>query len=350
MGEFPLVAQLPDDLRSSLDGELGRFPEARLAQAVDKLSTRYRQGDAATSPILSSEIDVAAYAGYRMPATYAAVAAAFGEAAAAAPGFAPRTQIDIGGGTGAAVWAAAQVWPSLSKCTVIEQVAGALTLGQKLASTAVSPAVRGTTWQRGLVDPASAAPEADLVTMSYVLGELPERGRDDVVRWLAAKAGTVALIEPGTPAGFARIRAARDVLRGMGRRLVAPCPHDGECPIQPGEDWCHFAARLPRSGLHRRIKASTLGFEDEKFSYVVASAVPAVSAGPTVPAGSAGVADLARPAARILRHPRKHKGWVQLDLCTVDGLAPGVTVSKRQGPHYRAARAAEWGDAWHTED
>ncbi|WP_432848287.1 small ribosomal subunit Rsm22 family protein [Amycolatopsis sp. CA-161197] len=327
------MAHLPEDLRTALDDELGRFPESRLAQAVDKLSSRYRSGEAATAPILTSELDVAAYAGYRMPATYAAVSSVLGEVAAAAPGFAPRTQLDIGGGTGAAIWAAARAWPTLEKCTVVEQVAGALTLGRKLAASAEDAAVRGATWQRGLIDPASPLPAADLVTLSYVLGELPERTRDEVVRWLAASGGAVALVEPGTPAGFARIRAARDVLRSLGHTVLAPCPHDGECPIKPGEDWCHFAARLPRSGVHRRIKAGTLGFEDEKFSYVVAA-----------PAGV--TAD--RADARILRHPRKHKGFVQLDLCTVDGLASGVTVSKRHGPRYRAARDAEWGDAWIT--
>ena len=179
--------------------------------------------------------------------------------------------------------------------------------------------------------PAAPAPEADLVTLSYVLGELPDATRDDVVRWLAAKAGAVALIEPGTPAGYERIRAARARLIELGLHVVAPCPHDGGCPIEPGADWCHFATRLPRSGLHRRLKAATLGFEDEKFAYVVASREAPQ-----------------RPDARIIRHPKKHKGWVALDLCTTDGLKPGVAVSKKQGPRYRAARDAEWGDGWST--
>ncbi|MET8995381.1 small ribosomal subunit Rsm22 family protein [Amycolatopsis sp. Hca4] len=323
------MAVLPDDLSSALDDELARHPLARLTQSVDRLSARYRQGDAATSPILGSEVDVAAYAGYRMPATYAAVHAVLAEAALRTPGFAPRTHVDVGGGTGAAVWAAADVWPSLDRCTVLEQVAGAIGLGKRLAAGSGRAAVRDAEWRRGLVDPSSPAPDADLVTLSYVLGELPDATRADVVRWLAAKAGAVALIEPGTPAGFERIRAARAQLVELGLHVVAPCPHDAACPIVAGQDWCHFAARLPRSGLHRKLKAGTLGFEDEKFAYVVASR--------TVPE---------RPDARIIRHPKKHKGWVALDLCTTEGLAPAVAVSKKQGPRYRAARDAEWGDGW----
>jgi ribosomal protein RSM22 (predicted rRNA methylase) len=330
--ESPVVAVLPDDLSSALDDELARHPVHRLTQSVDRLSTRYRQGDSATSPILTSDVDVAAYAGYRMPATYAAVHAVLAEAASRAPGFEPRTQVDVGGGTGAAVWAAADVWPSLARCTVVEQVAGAIGLGKRLAAGARRPVVRDAEWRRGLADPAGPAPEADLVTLSYVLGELPGASREDVVRWLAAKAGAVALIEPGTPAGYERIRAARAQLIELGLHVVAPCPHDGECPIVAGVDWCHFAARLPRSPLHRRLKAATLGFEDEKFAYVVA--------GRFTPE---------RPDARIVRHPKKHKGWVALDLCTAtDGLKGGVAVSKKQGPRYRAARDAEWGDGWST--
>jgi ribosomal protein RSM22 (predicted rRNA methylase) len=326
------VAVLPDDLSAALDDELARHPLQRLTQAVDRLSTRYRQGDAATSPILASDVDIAAYAGYRMPATYAAVHAVLAEAASRAPGFEPRTQVDVGGGTGAAVWAAADVWPSLGNCTVVEQVAGAIGLGKRLAAGARKPVVRDAEWRRGLVDPGAPAPEADLVTLSYVLGELPEPSRADVVRWLAAKAGAVALIEPGTPAGYERIRAARAQLIELGLHVVAPCPHDADCPIVAGRDWCHFAARLPRSNLHRRMKTATLGFEDEKFAYVVA--------GRFTPE---------RADARIVRHPKKHKGWVALDLCTAtDGLKSGVAVSKKQGPRYRAAREAEWGDGWST--
>ncbi|WP_037318191.1 small ribosomal subunit Rsm22 family protein [Amycolatopsis orientalis] len=323
-----MAVALPPDLRSALDEELGKYPQNRLTQSVERLSSRYRENNPATAPILSSEVDIAAYAGYRMPATYAAVHAVLAEAALRAPGFAPRTQIDVGGGTGAAIWAAADVWPSLEKSTVVEQVAGAIALGRRLAEHAAGPAVRGSTWQRGLIDPAAPAPEADLVTLSYVLGELPEARRTDVVRWLSAKAGMLVLIEPGTPAGYERIVQARDEIVELGLSLVAPCPHEGACPIPRGKDWCHFSARLPRTGLHRQLKAGTLGFEDEKFSYVVASRTAPERAG-----------------GRILRHPVKRKGMVSLTLCAETGLTETI-VTKRHGQAYRAARDAEWGDAW----
>ncbi len=322
------MAALPETLRSALDAELGKYPQTRLTQSVERLSARYRENNPATAPILSTDADIAAYAGYRMPATYAAVHAVLAEAALRAPGFAPRTQIDIGGGTGAAIWAAADVWPSLEESTVVEQVPGAIALGQRLAGNAGDKAVRGSTWRRGLIDPAAPAPDADLVTLSYVLGELPEARRAEVVRWLSAKAGMLVLIEPGTPTGYERIVEARDQLVGLGLSLVAPCPHEGDCPIPRGKDWCHFSARLPRTGLHRQLKSGTLGFEDEKFSYVVASRT-----------------EPERADGRILRHPVKRKGMVSLTLCAETGLTETI-VTKRHGTAYRAARDAEWGDPW----
>jgi ribosomal protein RSM22 (predicted rRNA methylase) len=177
---------------------------------------------------------------------------------------------------------------------------------------------------------ALALPPADLVTASYVLGELDEADRTAVVDAAAhAAAGAVLLVEPGTPDGYRRIAAARDRLVAAGLRIVAPCPHGAVCPVEPGTDWCHFAARVGRSSLHRRVKGGSLPYEDEKFAYVgaVRFGVPA-------------------PAARVVRRPQLRKGQVILDLCTpADGLGR-TTVTKRQGPAYRAARDAEWGGEW----
>src|SRR5438552_16547064 len=101
-----------------------------------------------------------------MPATYAAVHAVLAEAASRAPGFEPRTQIDVGGGTGAAVWAAAAVWPSLAKCTVLEQVVGAIGLGKRLAAGAGHAAVRDAEWGRGGVGPGARSPEGGPVQLA----------------------------------------------------------------------------------------------------------------------------------------------------------------------------------------
>jgi ribosomal protein RSM22 (predicted rRNA methylase) len=123
------------------------------------------------------------------------------------------------------------------------------------------------------------------------------------------------------------VLAARAAVLEHGGRTVAPCAHDLACPL-PADDWCHFAARLPRSRLHRRAKGADLGWEDEKLSYAVLSREP-----------------VERPAARIIRPPQPRSGHVRLVTSDADGVVRERTVSRRQGDAYRAARKAAWGDA-----
>ena len=118
----------------------------------------------------------------------------------------------------------------------------------------------------------------DLVTASYLLNELPEAARPRLIERLwQATAGVLVIVEPGTPAGYSRILAARDALIRHGANVIAPCPHAQACPLV-APDWCHFAARVARSRRHRLAKAATVPWEDEKFSYVALAREPNASA------------------------------------------------------------------------
>jgi ribosomal protein RSM22 (predicted rRNA methylase) len=322
------MSELPADLRQGLDAALHGYRPQELAASVERLVGRYRKGIPAATPVLAAPIDVAAYAAYRMPATFVAVRAAMLSASELVPAFAPTSLIDLGGGTGAASWAAASVWPSLRTVSIVEQQRTVIAFGAALMRHAEAAVLREAEWQQGDTGRMEAT-KADLVTMSYVLGELsPDAQRSIVSHWAGA-ASAVIVVEPGTPAGYERFMDARELLLRAGLNLVAPCPHDNTCPLRRVDDWCHFAARVNRTALHRRLKDGTLGHEDEKFSYAVA-----------VREGAA------RATARVLRHPRKRKGLVGLRLCRADGDVADVAVSQREGPRYRAARDAAWGDAW----
>ena len=39
-----------------------------------------------------------------------------------------------------------------------------------------------------------------------------------------------------------------------GAHVVAPCPHDGGCPMDGTRNWCHFMQRFQRSPLQRKVK------------------------------------------------------------------------------------------------
>ncbi|MFE0511739.1 small ribosomal subunit Rsm22 family protein [Streptomyces sp. NPDC058964] len=316
-----------ENLRSALAGLLDGLPPKQAAGAVERLIANYRGQTPTDAPILRDRADVAAYAAYRMPATFEAVRTALEAFAAAVPGWAPGSHVDVGGGTGAATWAVSATWDGDRPVTVLDWAEPALALGREIA--AANPALRDARWQRSRIGAALTIESTDLVTVSYVLNELSEADRASLVDAAAAAARAVVLVEAGTPAGYARVIEARDRLVDAGFQVAAPCPHSAACPIVPGEDWCHFSARVSRSSLHRQVKGGSLAYEDEKFSYVAAVRFPAAPA-----------------AARVVRRPQIRKGQVLLDLCEAEEQLRRTTVTKRHGDLYKAARDADWGDPW----
>ncbi|HEY9437455.1 MAG TPA: small ribosomal subunit Rsm22 family protein, partial [Streptomyces sp.] len=105
-------ATLPtsDALRTALAALLAGLPPTQAAQAVERLIASYRGTTPTDAPVLRDRSDVAAYAAYRMPATFEAVRSALGALREAAPDWTPATHTDVGGGTGAASWAVAGAW------------------------------------------------------------------------------------------------------------------------------------------------------------------------------------------------------------------------------------------------
>ncbi|MGV9451072.1 small ribosomal subunit Rsm22 family protein [Streptomyces sp. NPDC003635] len=314
-------------LRAALAGLLDGLPARQASAAVERLIANYRGATPTDAPILRDRADVAAYAAYRMPATFGAVRAALAAFAETAPQWAPESHVDVGGGTGAATWAVSATWPAPRHSTVLDWAEPALALGRELA--AANPELHDVRWQRSRIGSALSIESTDLVTVSYVLNELTRQDRDSLVDTVASAAQAVVIVEPGTPDGYTRVIEARDRLIGAGFHIAAPCPHSARCPITPGSDWCHFATRVSRSSLHRKVKGGSLAYEDEKFAYVAATRFPVTPA-----------------PSRVVRKPQIRKGQVLLDLCETDPALARTTVTKRHGDLYKAARDADWGDPW----
>ena len=319
-------------LRTALAELLDGLPPRQAGQAVERLISHYRGAVPTDTPVLRDRSDVAAYAAYRMPATFAAVRASLGALADAAPRWTPGSHLDVGGGTGAAVWAAAATWDGPRTTTVLDWSQPALAIGRELAAGGPET-LRAADWRPVRITAAPALPESDLITLSYLLNELTDRDRNALIAETARAGQAVVIVEPGTPDGYLRIIEARDQLIAAGLRIVAPCPHSGACPIERGADWCHFGVRVSRSSLHRQVKSGSLPYEDEKFSYVAAVRFDADPAD-----------------ARVIRRPQIRKGQVLLELCTADDGLRRETVSKRHGTLYRAARNTSWGDIWPPDE
>jgi len=316
-----------ETLRTALAALLGGLPPRQAAGAVERLIGKYRGATPTDAPILRDRADVVAYAAYRMPATFEAVRSALDAFADAVPDWTPQGHTDVGGGTGAATWAVTATWSGDRPVTVLDWAEPALALGKEIATA--NPGLRNASWRRARIGAALTLDATDLVTVSYVLNELTAPDRAALVDAAASAAQAVVIVEAGTPDGYARVIEARNRLIGAGFHIAAPCPHSAACPIVPGEDWCHFSARVSRSSLHRQVKGGSLPYEDEKFSYVAAIRLPVEPA-----------------PARVVRRPQIRKGQVLLDLCETDEQLRRTTVTKRHGDLYKAARDVSWGDPW----
>lgn len=310
--------QLPPALTQVTDTLLEGVPRKDLAAAAKALSENYRQGR--PSHVIATPLQALAYAVARMPATYAATTSVFARLAEVMPDFAPASLLDVGAGTGAASWAAVTEWPGLRTVTMLEPNPALRALARALAEQ--GPLGRAEFLSASLD---AEKPQSDLVVASYVLAELPLEQAASVTCDLWHIAGTaLALIEPGTPQGFARIRAARDALIEAGAHVAAPCTHDKACPMG-GTDWCHFSQRLSRSRDHMLLKDATVPFEDERYSYVVVTREK-VSSG-----------------ARILAPPLETKPGLTFKLCDEAGLWAQF-VASRDKDEYRRVRKRGWGD------
>jgi ribosomal protein RSM22 (predicted rRNA methylase) len=312
--------QQPPLLTDALAALLEGVSRKDLAAAAKAISDGYRAG--ASSHGIATQLAAAAYATARMPATYAACAAVFARLAAVTPNFRPQSLLDVGAGTGAASWAAMTAWPGIQTTTMLEPNPALRSLARRLAENGPLGCAE---FLSGNLD--VDKPQADLVVASYVLVELPEDRVASVAGdlWRSAKSA-LALIEPGTPQGFARIRAARAALIEAGAHVAAPCTHDNPCPLLKG-DWCHFSQRLPRSRDHMLLKDASVPFEDERYSYVVVMRVKVTS------------------GARILAPPLETKPGLTFKLCDENGLRAQF-VAARDKDEYRRVRKRGWGDSF----
>ena len=315
---------LPAELKAALDARLRGFSRSDAAERSASISKNYRDGGG--SGTIKSETDALAYALARMPATYAAVTASLNALCEIVPDFAPKSLLDIGAGPGTASWAAAETFSTLQDFTLLDANDALRKLALELFSESFR--LRGLHYERGEARNALIKAEgADLVIASYMIGELgaAEQNALAALMWDKTR-DTLLVVEPGTPAGYARVIALRERLIAAGAHVAAPCPHDGMCPLQ-APDWCHFTQRLQRSRAHKQVKGAELPYEDERFAYVALTRSPVAT----------------RPV-RVLAQPAVSKVEVTAKLCTPAGLLVSRTP-RRAKADYALARRWRWGDA-----
>ncbi|ORY91654.1 mitochondrial small ribosomal subunit Rsm22-domain-containing protein [Leucosporidium creatinivorum] len=347
----------------------------------------------------------------------------------------PEQVLDFGSGTASAAWAFDEVWPATGKGEQREYVGmeaarsmvelGSSMLGAlpqriveveggqfegtpKLPATIhqlTLPAHQGTL-AKMQISATNLANKRTLAVAAFSLGELStkEKRKEFVRAMWESGAEVLVLVERGTPGGSRMIVEAREQLLMLGRRsknweaelaevegpgapkkgayVLAPCPHDGACPLHNStKTYCHFSQRVRSPPFLRHTKHTTRGEDDAKFSYVVIRrgtrpssgllqaqphadltiaeetletllqqaveeesselAIETLEPEPATPEGI----ELAWP--RLVAPPLKRSGHVILEVCTASGALERHTIPKSQGRQaYYDARKVAWGDSF----
>ena len=325
---------LPRELEDGVAARLRQADPRHVARVAHALSERYRGERTPGERLVRTEDDALAYAGWLLPATYAQVSGALRMLPLRVGRWEPRSLLDLGAGPGTTAWAVTSIWPGLERVVAVERDPAFVAIGRGLSGSSARRGLREAEWrQEDLRDLDLRRERFDLVVLAHVAGEMASGDAGLLLReaWGACD-GVLVVVEPGTPAGFARVAAMRRSLLAQGGHAVAPCPHGLACPLAGGEaleppDWCHFVERVQRPEFQRRLKGADLGWEDAKFSFFAAARFPSP----------------ALPEARVLRHPQHGKGHVDLDLCAREGRERRVVG--RSAPAWKIARKLEWGSA-----
>lgn len=284
----------------------------KIANAVEELSSEYRSH---RGSLIDSREKALAYVLYRAPATAAVMRRVLEEL----PEVDIASACDCGAGAGVSVEPFREVFPSV-RITLLEQNERLVDLGKEIHGQPP-----GMLWKRADLRKTHFDLH-DLYLFSYSLNEVEEGEARTLVRKAFQKTKKfLVVIEPGTPVGYKRILSIREALIEEGGFVIAPCPHMNECPLANG-DWCHFSERVSRTKEHKFVKGGTLGYEDEKYAYLV------VSKNNIPPNGE-----------RILRTPRKEKFGIVAAVCAEKGLEE-KTFSKKDKELYSAVKKRGWGD------
>uniref|UniRef100_A0A0G4GVQ8 Ribosomal small subunit Rsm22 n=1 Tax=Chromera velia CCMP2878 TaxID=1169474 RepID=A0A0G4GVQ8_9ALVE len=321
------------------DSEILRLALAQMDDSQHKLYRPAYSPEAAVAHVLHRFTDV-----------WASMFRILFEVAKRLPDYRPRTLMEFGAGAAPGTLAAHQVWEGgFSDALCVEPSQHLQAVGKFMASD--MPAVR---WQAGVFEVTS---HFDLVIASHSLMAIKgQESRDFLIKnlWNRVKPGGIlVVVEKGTPTGFRFIHSIREVFIGGLEKehfhFVAPCPHEGLCPISvTGRDWCHFKQKLHHAerAIYNRHKGRNT--TEETFSFLAIRKGP----GPRLLFDSADEAP--SPALKSFFWPRvvlpvmKRGKHVVIDVCSAPQLFQRITVSKSK-PHssgYKFARRTLWGDLW----
>jgi ribosomal protein RSM22 (predicted rRNA methylase) len=177
------------------------------------------------------------------------------------------THLDLGSGTGAALWGLASYLkreqPGIQRLSSLATDLLSSNLGTVKSFHArfqdhISPLTfELQTAQMNLIELPSLQKNYDLITLMNVLNEVSEEQDERTIEMLSsllAERGAIIMIEPATRQESRRALRFRDRMVRAGFHVYAPCCRTGECPALINEnDWCHTEVQWERPAFIQAI-------------------------------------------------------------------------------------------------
>ncbi|KAJ3487116.1 hypothetical protein NLI96_g3758 [Meripilus lineatus] len=256
-----------------------------------------------------AERDGTAFASVALPSHYSAICAVFDHLKRRmGPEWNVEKIIDWGSAAGSGLWASLHSFQKsrdvsdrsedlcVANSTItsylgIDKREGLVNIGKRLMK-GIDLGAMNATWQKSFqeINKIRRTEGKNVIALSaFMLSSLPTPlSRKALVKEIwESGAEMMILIDHNTTAGYENIAEAREVLLRMGRKelenpeaaelevrgshVIAPCPHDGACPLyHPGASKliCSFSQRLQTPQFLRKTKHSGIGHEDIGYSYV----------------------------------------------------------------------------------
>lgn len=232
--------------------------------------------------------------------------------------------LDLGSGTGSVLWALENFFNNI-KVTAVEREQ----CMQKYAKILCKDINLDIEYilQDVLSNEVKKIANSDLVLESFMLNEMTEADVTKTLDLMINKTNKyILLIEPGTPKSYQKMMKIRDYFLSKNLKVLLPCPHSDKCPLI--DDYCNFTVRLNRSKFIKNIKGAELGYEDEKYFYLLFSKED----------NEKNINNI------VIRKPITRKSCVDLKLCNCNGKINNVTITKKDKENYSKAKKLKQGD------
>ncbi len=234
------------------------FKESSLADARENLTNKYKSNNSSGKSLIENRQESSLYAVTRMPATFVVLKTLVSDLIEQGHLQNILSAIDIGAGTGAGYFALSDCYDKIDIELVERDNNMLFVLNNLIPNSKIT---------KSDIVKDNINLKADLIMSSYVLNELAEEDRINVLKKMLEMSNKyVLLVDSGTPKTYESMMKLKEKIKEFRAKVVAPCMTD-ICPLK--NDYCQFYARVERSSLLRQSKSAFLPYEDEKYFYLL---------------------------------------------------------------------------------